>query len=64
MRMKMNYDKRLLSIDEASQYIGRSWLTTRKFCDAIGATRKFGTRLLFDKKIIDERIDELKGRGS
>ena len=60
----MNYDKRLLSIDEASEYIGKGCKFTRAFCDEIKATRRMGNRVLFDKKVIDARLDELEDKGS
>ena len=47
-------DKRLLNIKEVCTYIGQGETNTRILMDEIGATRKFGRRVLFDKKVIDE----------
>lgn len=52
-------DKRLLNIKEVCTYIGQGETNTRILMDEIGATRKFGRRVLFDKKVIDEYLDSL-----
>lgn len=54
-------EKRLLNIKEVSSYLGIGRTTLRKYMDEIGATRKFGKRVLFDKTVIDKVIDEMKG---
>lgn len=51
--------KRLLSIGEACEYVSRGHHKTREWLDEIGATRKFGGRVLFDKTVIDKALDAL-----
>lgn len=53
-------EKRLLGIDDAAKYIGMGRVMTRKIMDEIGATRRIGRRVLFDKKIIDEILDKME----
>lgn len=50
-------DKRMLSIKEVCAYIGQGETKTRQYMDEIGATRKFGSRVLFDKVVIDKALD-------
>ncbi|MBQ6094393.1 MAG: polyprenyl synthetase solanesyl diphosphate synthase [Lachnospiraceae bacterium] len=50
--------KRMLGIDEAAKYLGLGKVVTRAWMDEIGATRKFGRRVLFDKQIIDRALDQ------
>ena len=50
--------KRMLGIDEAAKYLGLGKVVTRTWMDEIGATRKFGRRVLFDKQIIDRALDQ------
>lgn len=52
-------EKRMLSIKEVCGYIGRGETKTRIYMDEIGATRKFGRRVLFDKTVIDAALDAL-----
>ena len=52
-------ERRLLSIEEAAQYIGQGLNRTRSYMESIGAVRKIGRRVLFDKKVIDEALDQL-----
>ena len=49
-------DKRLLNVDELSIYTGLGRSTARKFAESIGAVKKFGRRVMFDKSIIDESL--------
>ena len=53
-------NKRLLSINEVSLYLGLGNSKTRVYMDEIGATRKIGARVLFDKKIIDGALDKMQ----
>lgn len=48
---------RLLSLSEAQLYCGLGKSTTRKWCEEIGAVRKIGSRVLFDRAVIDEAIN-------
>lgn len=51
--------KRLLSAEEVAIYTGLGRNTARKFCEEIGAVKRFGRRVLFDKKIIDQVLDQM-----
>lgn len=53
-------DKRMLTIYEASQYLGLGTKSARKYMEQIGAVRKFGSRVLFDKNVIDQELDQRK----
>ncbi len=53
-------DKRLLTIYEAAQYVGLGTKSARKYMEEIGAVRKFGSRVLFDKNVIDQELDQRK----
>ena len=48
--------KRLLSITEASTYIGLGRSSALSYLESIGAKRKIGRRTLYDKLVIDEAI--------
>ena len=50
-------EKRLLNLEEVTIYIGMGKVTSRKYMDEIGAVRKFGKRVLFDKIVIDKALD-------
>lgn len=50
-------EKRMLTSYEAAQYIGLGTRTARAYLDKIGATVKFGGRVLFDKNVIDAALD-------
>lgn len=50
---------RMLSLDQAGQYVGMGRNTFRKWADQIGATRKFGSRVMFDKVVIDKALDAM-----
>lgn len=52
--------KRLLSIDEVAIYTGLGKCRARDLMDEIGATVKYGARVLFDKKVIDAAIDQMR----
>lgn len=51
--------KRMLSIKEVCAYIGMGQTRAREYMDKIGATRKFGGRVLFDKTVIDAALDKM-----
>lgn len=48
---------RLLSLTEAQLYCGLGKNSTRKWCEEIGAVRKIGSRVLFDRNVIDNAIN-------
>ncbi len=49
--------KRLLSITEATMYLGVGRNTALKYLEQIGAKRNIGRRVLYDKHIIDEYLN-------
>ena len=62
MRERINYanaEKRMLCIDDASAYIGMGKSRTREIMEELGAKRKIGRRVVYDKKVIDEWLDSL-----
>ena len=52
-------EKRLLNIKEVCTYIGVGQTQARRYMDDIGAVRRFGRRLLFDKHVIDSAITNM-----
>ena len=58
MEVSIN-EKRMLSIKEVCSYIGQGETNARRYMDEIGATRKFGRRVLFDKTVIDTALDKM-----
>lgn len=52
-------NKRLLNAREICVYTGLGRTQARQFMDQIGATRKFGGRVLFDKTVIDAALDKM-----
>ena len=54
-------NKRLLSIKEAANYIGLGYTKARVCLEDMGAKRKFGSRALYDKKVIDAALEKLQG---
>lgn len=51
-------EKRLLSISEATVYLGIGRNSALKYLEDIGARRKIGRRILFDKNTIDEHLSK------
>ena len=52
-------DKRLLDIHEGSQYVNMGMHTFRQWCESIGAVRRFGRSVRFDRRVIDNALDEM-----
>ena len=50
-------EKRLLSETEARIYCGMGRTAFRPWAQSIGALRKRGRRVLYDKKVIDKYLD-------
>ncbi len=50
--------KRLLSINEATVYLGIGRSTALSYLEEIGAKRKIGRRTLYDKQVIDNAISK------
>ena len=59
MEVSIN-EKRMLNIKEVCAYIGQGETNSRIYMDEIGATRKFGRRVLFDKTVIDAALDKME----
>lgn len=51
-------DKRLLSWNEARTYTGLGRNKCREYCESIGAVKKIGGRVLFDRYKIDADLDK------
>ncbi len=56
------FDHRLLSITELTHYTGLGRTKAREWAKEIGAVRKIGTRVLYDKHVIDATLDGQEGR--
>ena len=56
----MSNNKRLLSIEEASDYLSLGTHSTREWCQSLGAIVKIGGRVLIDKVRLDACIDEIR----
>lgn len=58
-------ERRLINADEAYKYLGMSRKLARPLLEEIGALRRFGRRVLFDRVVIDRWLDEggKNGRG-
>ena len=50
--------KRLISINEATVYLGIGRNSALKFLEDIGAKRQIGRRVLYDKNTIDEHLSK------
>lgn len=53
-------EKRMLNIKEVCIYTGMGQTRAREYMDEIGATRKFGRRVLFDKPVIDKALNNMQ----
>ncbi len=52
-------ETRMLTIRQACAYTGLGQTTLRSWCKEIGATRKIGRTLRFDKVVIDQELDTM-----
>ena len=50
---------RMLNVLQACAYTGRGQTQFKKWAQQIGATRKFGRSVRYDKKVIDKALDDL-----
>ena len=50
--------KRMLSEKEAQVYLGIGRTKCRNFCQSIGAILHIGSRILYDKKVIDTYLND------
>lgn len=51
-------EKRLLGVNELTQYLSMGKNKSVEYARSIGAERRFGKRVLFDKVVIDKAINE------
>lgn len=51
-------DKRLLSLSEGASYTSLGKTTFRKWAEDINAVRHIGSRVLFDRAVIDQALDK------
>ena len=58
-RVTSELETRLLDIRGVCAYLGLGRNSSLKIVNKIGAERKFGRRTLYDKKVIDQYLDEL-----
>ena len=58
--MQIQIDKRMLSQKEAEEYLGLKRGKCREFCEKINAVKHIGSRVLYDRKIIDDALDSLE----
>lgn len=49
-------EKRLLTTREAAAYLNTGTYKARHYCESIGAMRRFGKSVLFDRVAIDRAI--------
>ena len=55
--VEINPGKRLLSTREAATYLGVGLKKARDYCEKVGAVRRFGKSILFDRVIIDQALN-------
>ena len=54
-----DFSSRLLTGEQACQYLNRGRTRTREFCDSIGATIRLGERCVrYDRTVIDAYLDK------
>lgn len=52
-------EKRMLSASEMANYVGLGRDAAREFAESAGAMRKYGRRVLFDRKVLDKALDDM-----
>lgn len=52
-------NKRMLNMHEAAFYTGMGYTNCRKWLEEIGAIRRFGSRVMADKHVVDAAIDNM-----
>lgn len=55
------HDRRLLSVREGADYAGVGLNTFRAWAEQIGAVRRIGSRVLYDRNVIDAALDDTNG---
>lgn len=58
-REQADIDIRMLTVDEGATYSGRGRTAFRAWADQIGATRRFGKSVRYDKRVIDAALDAM-----
>ena len=53
-------EKRMLTAYEGSEYVGLGVNSFKKWAEEIKAVRRFGKSVRYDKKVIDEALDNLE----
>ncbi|MBQ9212133.1 MAG: polyprenyl synthetase solanesyl diphosphate synthase [Clostridia bacterium] len=61
---KAEIEPRLLSMKELTKYTGLGQNKARIWAEEVGAVRRIGARVLFDKQAIDAALDTQRGEGS
>lgn len=52
-------DKRLFDVHEGAEYAGLGIHTFRQWCEKIGAVRRFGRSVRYDRLVIDAALDNM-----
>ena len=52
-------EKRMLDVKELAVYTGQGITRAGQFGKECGAARRFGRRVLYDRKVIDQALDAL-----
>ena len=58
-REQADIEVRMMTINEGATYTGRGRTAFRRWADQIGATRRFGRSVRYDKRIIDAALDAM-----
>ena len=51
---------RLFNIDQAAMYAGLGKTAFREWADQIGAVRRFGRTVRYDRRVIDRALDAMQ----
>ena len=51
---------RMMNLQQGCIYAGMGRTTFTKWCNEIGATRRFGSLIRFDKVVIDRALDSME----
>lgn len=58
-RKHISESSRLLDTKEAAAYLGMGRNTARKFAEEVGALRRYGRRVLYDRVALDRALDQM-----
>lgn len=56
---QVNENARLLSLALAASYIGIGRNNARAWLEEINAARRFGARVVYDRRVIDKALDDM-----